>query len=198
MKNAIILIDGENFRHKVEEVLLKEGVPESSVDYSKLKLKDLLQLVLETHKDINVKEIRYYAARLRTFPESLKKSTELIDTQRRLKTTLEKDGILFVYAGNVQRREIQNGKKNRYVFNEKGVDVKIAVDMVTLACDKIADIIILCSSDSDLQPAVKEAKTRSANIIYLGFSIAPNKGLQATTDESVLFRNQEIIDAITL
>ncbi len=80
-------------------------------------------------------------------------------------------------------------------FREKGVDVKIAVDLVTNACDKIIKTAILCSSDSDLQPAVKEAMKRGIEIIYLGFEFNPNKGLSYTTNRTILIRNSEVLSA---
>jgi hypothetical protein len=64
--------------------------------------------------------------------------------------------------------------------------------------DQILEADILCSSDSDLQPAVKEARNRGMNIVYLGFSIDPNKGLMMTTNQTILFRNPEIIDAVKI
>jgi uncharacterized LabA/DUF88 family protein len=56
--------------------------------------------------------------------------------------------------------------------------------------------VVLCSSDSDLQPAIKEAKSRGLEIVYLGFESQPNKGLSYTTDKTILLRSSEIIGAI--
>ncbi len=81
------------------------------------------------------------------------------------------------------------------IFREKGVDVKIAVDLVAFSADKIIKTAILCSSDSDLQPAVQEARKRGVKVIYLGFQFQPNKGLTYTTNGTVLFRNSEILKA---
>ena len=67
---------------------------------------------------------------------------------------------------------------------EKGVDVKIAVDMVSLSCDKKVKEIILCSSDSDLQPAIEEAEKRAVNCVYIGFEVNPNKGISYTIVET--------------
>jgi len=87
----------------------------------------------------------------------------------------------------------QNGK-SVLVFKEKGVDVKIAVDMVSLACDKKVKEVILGSSDSDLQPAIKEVHDRNTNCVYLGFEVQPNKGLSFTTSRTILIRNSEVLD----
>jgi len=54
-------------------------------------------------------------------------------------------------------------------WKEKGVDVKIAVDILTLSYDNSCESIILISSDSDLLPAVKKAQSLGKFIEYIGF-----------------------------
>ena len=66
--------------------------------------------------------------------------------------------------------------------------------MVCLACDKKAGEIILASSDSDLQPAVKEIRDRKVKCVYLGLEAQPNKGLSYTTNRTILIRNSEIFE----
>jgi len=102
-------------------------------------------------------------------------------------------GFEFVMAGNVRAQTVNVGGKTKTMFREKGVDVKIAVDLVSLAADKELDTAILCSSDSDLQPAVAEARRRNVEMVYLGFETNPNKGLTYTTNRTILFRNDEIL-----
>jgi uncharacterized LabA/DUF88 family protein len=80
------------------------------------------------------------------------------------------------------------------VFKEKGVDVKIAVDMVVAACDKTVAEIILASSDSDLQPAIKEIRARYIQCLYLGFETQPNKGISYTTNRTILIRDAEVME----
>ena len=80
------------------------------------------------------------------------------------------------------------------IFDGSSVDVKIAVDMVCLACDKKAKEIILGSSDSDLQPAINEVRNRKISCLYLGFENQPNKGLTFTTNKTILIRNSEVLE----
>ncbi len=188
MSNCILFIDGENFLHKVEEVLSgtrKSGVKEQ---LGNINLDQLFELPL---KGLKVSRKVFYAAKLHSHPETQKKSEELIKLQRKLRNNLVKQGFEFVIAGNVRAQKVGQ----RVVFREKGVDVRIAVDMVSFACDKKLDTVILCSSDSDLQPAISEVKRRNAEVIYLGFENNPNKGLAYTTDRTILLRNSEIIEA---
>jgi len=119
----------------------------------------------------------------------------LIEEQRLLKTHLEKQGFEVILSGRVRGQMEDGGRgKQALVFKEKGVDVKIAVDMVSLSCDKKVKEIILGSSDSDLQPAIKEAKDRKVNCVYLGFENQPNKGLSYTTNRTILIRNSEVLE----
>lgn len=181
----ILLIDGENFKGKIRSVFNAEE--EKDLIWNKYNLKGLFDKVLE---GIEISEVCFYFARIKDHPKSSEKSKQLIEEQRLLKTYLEGCGFNVVMAGSV-RGNIDKG--GALVFKEKGVDVRIGVDMVVLACDKKVDSIILCSSDSDLQPAIKEVSERGIECIYLGFEMQPNKGITYTTTRTILIRNSEII-----
>lgn len=102
----------------------------------------------------------------------------------------------MVLSGRV-RGQLEHGGAGRktLIFREKGVDVRIAVDMMSATCDQKAGEIILGSSDSDLQPAIREMRKRGVNCVYLGFETQPNKGLSYTTNRTILIRNSEVIEA---
>lgn len=190
MPKTILFIDGENFLHKIEDVLESEakikGFPETiDLDFNKL-----LSAVL---KGINPIRKIFYGAKLHFNPDTPKKSKELIRAQRKLINNLKKQGFEFVMAGNVRAQKVGDN----IIFREKGVDVKIAVDLVSLACDGRLKAAILCSSDSDLQPALAEVRKRKVEVIYLGFEISPNKGLTFTTNRTILIRNSEILELAT-
>ncbi len=106
-----------------------------------------------------------------------------------LKAHLESQGFRYVTSGTVRSRV---GRDKEVTFQEKGVDVRIAVDMVTAVLDHQADTVILASSDSDLQPAIKEIRSRGAKVIYLGFQYRRNRGLELTTDETVLVSTEQV------
>lgn len=184
MKSTVLYIDGENFRKNVGKALYTQGIKSESKSILKLDFNKLFSSALKGYK---VDHKFYYAARLHQEKSTSKKSKELIKSQRILKTSLEKEEYEFVIAGNVRLQ----GK----TFREKGVDVRIAVDMVSSAFRKEVSKIVLCSSDSDMQPAVKVVKDLGIEIVYLGFEINPNKGLTYTTDKTILFRNSEIVDS---
>ncbi|MGI5827534.1 MAG: NYN domain-containing protein [Patescibacteria group bacterium] len=195
MDKTILFIDGENFRYKVDEVLGKEGINKDQIDFATINLKKLMGRVL---KRTRLSRKLFYAARMREHEATPEKSKELISMQRRLKTNIEKQGFTYTRAGNVRAQTVRVGGEEELVFREKGVDVKIAVDMVSLAYRKQMDTAIICSSDSDLQPAIAELKKVQVKVVYLGFQNNPNKGLMYTADEIILFRNSEIVEAFSV
>lgn len=188
---TILYIDGENIKHYLKKVLKNAGIKDTKLNLENFNYSALFEKVL---KGFDISEKLYYSAKIRFHSDHATKSKELILKQRVQKTNLEKNGIKVIVGGNVRPQEVTVDGKKKTIFHEKGVDVKIAVDLVSNACDKKVTTAILCSSDSDLQPAVKEIKLRKVEIIYLGFEESPNKGLSFTTDRTILIRNSEVLD----
>ncbi|MDO8667662.1 MAG: NYN domain-containing protein [bacterium] len=92
-------------------------------------------------------------------------------------------------------------KKGNFLFNsggyhEKGVDVKLAVDLLVGAYDDIWDIAIIISSDSDLNPAIKKVKHLNKNVEYIGFSHSPCYSLQKVLSLSRLLIKDDIEEFI--
>ena len=188
MSKYILFIDGENFLHKIEEVFKSEGVAKNKISLATISLDKLFS---EPLKGLDISRKVFYVAKLHFNPETKKKSEELIKFQRKLRNNLVNQGYEFVIAGNV--RALKVGSK--IIFREKGVDVRIGVDLVSLACDGKLETAILGSSDSDLQPAIAELRKRDVKVVYLGFETNPNKGLTYTTNRTILLRNHEVIEA---
>ncbi|PIZ63264.1 hypothetical protein COY17_00900 [Candidatus Saccharibacteria bacterium CG_4_10_14_0_2_um_filter_52_9] len=191
MSQVTLFIDGENFLHKIEEVITDEKIGSRSASSI-----DIRKLIASALPALAVNQVNFYAAKLHYHEETTSKSKKLIATQRKLRNLLVTQGVEFILAGNVRAQKIGSGATARVIFREKGVDVRLAVDMVALACDKKLKTAILCSSDSDLQPAVSELKRRGVEVVYLGFEARPNKGLAFTCDRTILFRNNEVIGAL--
>lgn len=188
---TVLYIDGQNFLNKLQDVLFRE----KKIRHFEYQKFDFTKLINTAISDLRIDRKLFYAARIRQHPDTATKSQELINKQRFLKTRLEKDGFEFIIAGNVRgnyETDLRTGKQT-LVFKEKGVDVRMAVDTIAMACDKEVATAIICSSDSDLQPAITQLKQRNVSVIYLGFEFSPNKGLLHTTDRGVLFRNAEIV-----
>ncbi len=195
--NSVLLIDGQNFKSKIKTALKeeKQAIPE----WHEFNFRLLLEKALQ---GIKLESSVFYFARIKQHPQTQEKSKELIEKQRLLKTHLETQGFKVKLSGRVRAHmEDIASKKQLLVFKEKGVDVQMAVDMISLACGKTVnnkkiDTVVLGSSDSDLQPAIKEGKERGLKCIYLGFESNQNKGLSYTTDRTILIRNSEIVESL--
>ena len=187
---TILFIDGRNFIAKINSILNPNKEEEKEIDFSIYNFAGLLDKILA---DISISEKIFYIGRLTRHEKTKEKSAELIKNQRELKTSLEKQGFKIIYAGRVRGHEGSCPKGHKFlIFKEKGVDVKIAVDMITLAHKKELKTAIIASSDSDLQPAIKELNKNGVERIYLGFEDSPNKGLTFTTNRTILIRNSEV------
>lgn len=184
--STVVFVDGENFQKKIKQVFADSKLQWDDKKYGQIKLKDLIKTVLPDEK---ITAIRYYVAKLHVYPETKEKSEELVALQRALKSNLQQQKIEFIISGNVRMYPLEKGK---LLFKEKGVDVRLAVDAISMAADKKLKTAIICSSDSDMQPVVAELQRRKVRVIYLGFHLQPNKGLSYTCNETVLIRKNEL------
>jgi len=192
MKNSSLFIDGENFKFLVEDILKKKNLGNKGLTFLDFNISRLFKNII---KDTELVEKNYYCAKLHYYEETAAKSKQLIDEQRRLKRNLTNSGFNFVISGNVRLQErVDRLLNKKYVFGEKGVDVRIAVDLVSYAYDRKVGRVYLCSSDSDLQPAIHKAKEKSLEIVYIGFEAGPNIGLTKTTDKTILLREAEVLE----
>ena len=186
----ILFIDGRNFISKISYILNPENSREKQINFATYDFSGLLSKVLT---GIELDNKIFYLGKLEQHKETEKKSNDLIEKQRLLKLHLEHQGFEVILAGRV-RGHVENCPKGYEVltFKEKGVDVRMAVDMITAACNKNLKTAIIGSSDSDLQPAVRELRNQRIERVYLGFESQPNKGLTATTNRTILIRNSEL------
>lgn len=186
---TILFIDGRNFLEKISSIF--EPSNQKEVDFSIYNFRGLIDKVL---LGIKVDRVIFYFGKLSEHSATIDKSKELIEKQRLLKNNLQKQGFEVVITGRVRGHMEKCFRGHETLtFKEKGVDVKIAIDMITLACDKNLKTAIVGSSDSDLQPAIRELQKRKIERIYLGFENNPNKGLTFTTNRTILIRNSEVI-----
>ena len=188
---TVLFVDGQNFKGKIKTVF--EAAGKDTLVWHEYDFKGLLGKVLE---GIKIDRKIFYFAKIKEHSDTKEKSKQLIEEQRLLKNHLEKNGFEVILAGRVRgqyEKDQRRTDKFSLTFKEKGVDVKIAVDMVSLSCDKKVKEVILGTSDSDLQPAITEVTRREVMCVYLGFEVNPNKGLTYTTDRTILIRNTEVL-----
>ena len=159
----ILFIDGRNFISKMALVLNPDNNKNKEIDFSLYNFVGLFNKVLS---GIKIDRKIFYISRLTIHKDTKDKSEELIEKQRKLTNVLEQQGFEIIFAGKV-RGNLGRCPKGHEVllFKEKGVDVRIAVDLITFACNKEIDMAIIASSDSDLQPAIRELNSREIKLI---------------------------------
>ncbi|GIW68019.1 MAG: hypothetical protein KatS3mg096_887 [Candidatus Parcubacteria bacterium] len=179
----VLLIDGENFRKISDAIFYKELKKEfNPINFDFSNFFDFILADIKPEKKIT------YFSKIKYYSQTGGKSKELIKRQRKLRNILYHGGFDFCIAGIVRMQKINN----KIVFNEKGVDVKIAVDIIKYSLIEKVSQLIICSSDSDLQPAIKESRNTGTKFIYLGFEEKPNKGLMYTTHQTILIKSKTL------
>lgn len=192
-RQAIVYIDGENFLHRIEDSLKAQKVIQKKEQILHFAVQELLSPLTA---EFNIAEVRYYGTKIRvaniTDPQMRAHAQAMVESQRRFKRDLLNQKINFIVAGALRVRDTTcyKCKKTSPVFKEKGVDVRMAVDIVTEANEHTDQIII--SSDSDLLPALKRATQQKSRIIYVHHAQLPNYAMIKASDESRVFTTRQI------
>lgn len=157
-ERVAVYIDGGNVYRKMKDL----GIPENGKRFD---FSDFVDYLLAGRQLVSK---RYYVGRVRNFDNS-QKSEGLVRKQQEFLDKLINDGF-EVKAGKIM---YDQGR-----IREKGVDVKLAIDLVTGASDNMYDTAILISSDTDLIPAIKYAISgKKKKVEYIGFTGSPSIGM---------------------
>lgn len=149
---------------------------------------DFRGLIEELLADNLPAEILWFGARLRLYDQTAelkRKSREAIASQAKFMNHIQKQKIRFNKVGYLRAREsdpCDQCKHQTWKLTEKGVDVGLAVRMVTEA-KKTTEIVVI-SADTDLLPAFKAAKTSGAKVMHIGYEFRPVHALSKIADTS--------------
>ena len=198
MRN-IVYIDGQNFLYKVSEILIKHGLIIDKQDLHAIDIRPMLEKLFPNEE----LEIRFFGvAKIKRRPdlgqEILDKSIRFSDNLRRVRNSLAKQNITYIEAGKLKIRDSDVCKScgsKDYRYQEKGVDVGVAVSIVEDALRNEVDGIILVSSDTDLIPAILSAKRAGKDVTYVGFSERLTRALVDECNVTQALRDDEIINA---
>ena len=196
-----VYVDGENFRHGVANSLMAQRAISSMQELETFPLRSLLSLTLE-EKHL---EIAYYASKIK-LPRGYEPSAEILaqadqikEFSRRWVADLAHQRVHYIKAGYLK---VKTGSvcphcgHRQEVLQEKGVDVRIAVDIIDDAYKETSPKIAILSSDTDLIPALERVKRRGLGIAYVCFSRSVNRAMSAVADETITITPQRIIQAI--
>ncbi|MEK7572044.1 MAG: NYN domain-containing protein [Patescibacteria group bacterium] len=173
-KRCIILIDGSNFYFKLKD----------------LKLHNLLDFNFEKFATFlarsgTIIDANYYIGRVKQ--DGTVQSDKMLASQQKLFANLKKHKFNYVLGYLL---------KNDGVYHEKGVDVHLAVDMLVTTYENKADRIILVSSDTDLEPAIKKAQEKGKVVEYVGFSHKASVAMVRFCKESRLLTKEDLLQFI--
>jgi uncharacterized LabA/DUF88 family protein len=188
-KRVSIHIDGGNFYHLV---LKKLNLNEVDFDFEKFA--NFLangRIISETGKRFYIGTVREKEGDVRS-KEAMSKQTALFTFLKKynweIKTSkLKKRSEKIIIDDRVEdyKKLLKLGIKEITTerLREKGIDVKIATDLIVGAVDDKYDVAIVISSDSDLIPAIDWVKLRMKKTIeYIGFSIIDEVNPEKSTN----------------
>lgn len=159
-----VYIDGENIVHQLVDVLQVAKPTATRQDILNVDIRRTLQHILND-KDL---DIRYYATSLRlvrTDPILEKRSREMMRWSEQWANVLTAQKIAIIKAGKLKVRDGELCPRCGYqeaTFREKGVDVRLAIDIVVDSTQQKK--MVLWSSDSDLLPAIQVAKRSGVSV----------------------------------
>lgn len=146
-----VFIDGSNLYSKLKGLQVKAT---SEFDY--------LGFVKHLVKDGEFVYVGYYVGQVRV-EKNNPRSEALYSNQQKFfhRLSIQIPNIEIV-RGHIQN---YNG-----IYKEKGVDVRLALDICNQAKENLYDRAIVVSSDSDLLPAIRMAQAVGKEIEYIGFT----------------------------
>lgn len=177
MKRAFVFIDGNNFYFRLKGLVAQIVGKFSLLDFDYRGFAEWLA------RPDQLVAIRYYIGALKR-QRNNEKSEKMYADQQKLIGKLQQQRIA-VTLGQL----IQHPDKS---FHEKGVDVRIAVEMIRFARNDAYDIAYLLSSDTDLVAAVEEVRSFRKEVHYIGVAKGQSFGLTKAATDVRLLRPEDV------
>ena len=177
MKRAFVFIDGNNFYFKLKELISRLDGKFSLLDFN---FRAFAEWLVNPN---GLTEIRYYLGVINRRKND-DKSEELYANQQRLFRKLQRQNVTIVLG-----QLIRHPDKS---YHEKGVDVRLAIEMIRFARENKYDQAYLVSSDTDLVAAIEEIQAFGKTVQYIGIPKGQSFGLSQVADDVRLLRPEEI------
>lgn len=170
-ERVIVVVDGSNLFHSLRSLKISNLL---NFNYGKFAawLAGKRKVVAKT----------YYVGAVRE-EQGKKKGKKLLSQQMKLFSKLRKAGFA-VSLGYMLKTD---------GYHEKGVDVKMAVDLLVGAYEDTYDTAIIISSDTDLLPAIDKVVELKKKIEYVGFGHKPSFALQKHATVSRLLVKNDLL-----
>lgn len=174
---CFIFIDGSNFYQGSKKLIADKTISLLKFDYTAFN-----QFLGGQNKVVGA---RYYIGAIKRHNND-DKSEILYANQQKLIAWLQQHKIPTVLGTIIKHPD--------KTYHEKGVDVRIAVEMIRLARLNEYDQAILISSDTDLVPAIEEVHSFKKKVKYIGFPHNQSFGLSKTADDLLLLRKEDLLN----
>ncbi len=174
---ALVFIDGNNFYFRLKDLANQINSKSPLIDFGFYRFAEKL---IRPHDLVGV---RYYIGALKR-QKNNSKSEKMYADQQKLLAKLRTQNVAVILG-----QLIQHPDKS---FHEKGVDVRLAVEMIRFAREDKYDIAYLISSDTDLVAAIEEVKSFKKKVVYVGVPKGQSFGLTKTADDTLLLRPDDI------
>jgi uncharacterized LabA/DUF88 family protein len=180
MKRVAVFIDGSNFYNG-----LRDNIGRMDVDFHRFGRK------LSEMAEGELLRIYYYNARVDPDfdPDNYEKQQRFITHLAHTPHLTLRLGKLVYY----QVRGEESGRKHYAV--EKGLDVKLAIDLVRLAVNRACEVAVIVSGDKDLAEVVEYGKEMGLEVISAFFPRGLSESL-ATRADKVFYLNEESLEEI--
>jgi uncharacterized LabA/DUF88 family protein len=185
-RKVAVFIDGSNLYFK-----LRTLIP-TKMDFIRYRYRELANNLINGNEQLSY--VGYYVGVVRDTKRAkngpnYEKTLDLLKNQQKLFEQLRHQQIEVVKGYLLER----DGK-----YFEKGVDVRLAVDIVTMAQARKYDTAIVISSDTDLIPAIQAAQSMKREVVHVGFEHQPSLALIRQSDRSRLITRSEAEKLTTL
>ena len=159
----IVFIDGENLLYGLRTLLGEGNNRLARPELNKFDFKGMIEELLSDNLPT---QVLWFGARLRRYDQSedlIMKSEAAIKLQARF--------MNHIQSQSIETEPCRNCSHTQWKLAEKGVDVGLAVRMVTEAG---ADTeLVVVSADTDLLPAFKATAKCGSRIIHIGYEHRP-------------------------
>ncbi|MCP4550043.1 MAG: NYN domain-containing protein [bacterium] len=185
---AAILIDGAY----LEMLMIKEH-NRAQVDYHKLAMGLIKRVSAIAGHRVDLLRTYYYHALPWAPPEPTEEEIERVNKKRGFFHRLEYLPRFTVKLGSTQR--VLNDDSST-TFQQKGVDVLLATDMIFLATRNLVDHIVMLAPDADYVPAVRMVKDLGITVYLVhGGNLAASSEMRKEVDERIELDSEFIYQA---
>jgi uncharacterized LabA/DUF88 family protein len=169
-KRAMVFIDGNNLYFG-----LKKNVGNYNLNYSKF--------IRSITRDYDMVRAYFYTALFRKDDDEF-----LFNNQQKFLTYLYEVPFMQIMPGRIEKRGDE--------LVEKGVDVRLAIDLVRFGANNLYDVAIIVSGDGDYAPAVEAVKDMGRNVINIFFSDESSIHLKHVCDKFIRLDYELLKDSL--